>query len=83
MSSGEKTKALAVPRVRPILPDVPDAPMAQPRYETLPRIPARALLIAPSGSSKTTTLVWWLMVGAKGLFDRIYTFCKTRNCDSS
>ena len=57
--------------------------MAQPRYETLPRIPTRALLIGPSGSAKTTTLIWWLMEGAKGLFDRIYIFCKTGACDSS
>jgi len=64
-------------------PDVPDAPMRQPKYDTLPRIPTRALLVAPSGSSKTTTLIWWLMVGAKGLFDRIYIFCKTGACDSS
>ena len=72
-----------IPRVQPIKPDVPDAPMRQPRFETLPRIPTRALLIAPSGSSKTTTLIWWLMEGAKGLFDRIYIFCKTGSCDSS
>ena len=94
MSSGEKTKTerapkaapksrQAAPQVRPILPDVPDAPMAQPRYETLPRIPTRALLIGPSGAAKTTTLIWWLMEGAKGLFDRIYIFCKTGSCDSS
>ena len=90
MSSGEKTKTgrkaaapKAAPRVRPILPDVPDAPMAQPRSETVPRIPTRALLIGPSGSAKTTTLIWWLMVGAKGLLDRIYIFCKTGACDSS
>ena len=92
MSSGEKTKTAeraaprarqAAPQVRPILPDVPDAPMAQPRYETLPRIPTRALLIGPSGSAKTTTLIWWLMEGARGLFDRIYIFCKTGACDSS
>ena len=86
MSSGEKTKTERkgpAPRVRPILPDVLDAPMAQPKFETLPRIPTRALLIGPSGSAKTTTLIWWLMEGAKGLFDRIYIFCKTGNCDSS
>ena len=89
MNPEEKTKTerkatpKAAPKVRPILPDVPDAPMAQPRYETLPRIPTRALLIGPSGSAKTTTLIWWLMVGAKGLFDRIYIFCKTGACDSS
>ena len=79
MDSSEKTNAQrAVPKVRPIKPDVPDAPMAQPRYETLPRIPTRALLIGPSGSAKTTTLIWWLMEGAKGLFDRIYIFCKNQ-----
>ena len=84
MTYSEKAeKADAFPKVRPIKPAVPDAPMPQPKYPTLPRIPTRALLVAPSGSSKTTTLIWWLMVGTLGLWDRIYIFCKTGACDSA
>ena len=81
--SASTTRDAGIPRVQRMKPDIPDAPMRQPRYETLPRIPTRALLVAPSGSSKTTTLIWWLMEGARGLFDRIYIFCKTGSCDSS
>ena len=71
------------PIVKPILTAKRDAPMKQPRHETLPRIPARALLVAPSNSGKTATLIWMLIEGYRGLFDRIYVFCKTANCDSA
>ena len=57
--------------------------MRQSRYPTLPRLPARALLVAPSASGKTQTLIWMLMEGYKGLFDRIFIFCKTADCDSA
>ena len=68
----QREKATPFPKVRPIKPDIEDAPMRQSRYPTLPRLPARALLVAPSASGKTQTLIWMLMEGYRGLFDRIF-----------
>ena len=62
----QREKATPFPKVRPIKPDIEDAPMRQSRYPTLPRLPARALLVAPSASGKTQTLIWMLMEGHKG-----------------
>ena len=78
----ESTKQ-QIPKVRPIKPDIEDAEMTQSRYPTLPRLPVRALLVGPSASGKTQTSIWALIEGFKGLFDRVFIFCKTADCDSA
>ena len=54
---------------------------AQSKYEHTPKLPVRALVVAPSGAGKTPLLVNLILDVYRGCFSRIYIFSPSVHLD--
>ena len=55
----------------------------QSRYKTVPEIPFRSVLVAPSGGGKTTLIVSLILDIYRGCFRRVYVFSPTALLDDA
>jgi len=55
----------------------------QSKYQQVPKIPLRGLLLAPSGSGKTVLLTNMILNIYRGCFERIYVFSPSINVDQT
>jgi len=58
-----------------------DYTIKQSRYDVVPRLPCRSLILAPSGGGKTVLLQSMILDIYRGAFDRIFIFSPSVNLD--
>ena len=68
-----------IPKIIPV--NMKDYTVKQSRYDMVPRLPCRSLLLAPSGGGKTVLLQRMILDIYKGAFNRIYIFSPSINVD--
>jgi len=68
-----------IPKIEPI--KLKYYTVKQSKYDMVPRLPCRSLLLAPSGGGKTVLLQNLIMNIYKGCFNRIYIFSPSINVD--
>ena len=68
-----------IPTILPI--KLKDYTVKQSRYDIVPRIPMRSLILAPSGGGKTVLIQNLIMNIYKGCFNRVFIFSPSINVD--
>ena len=68
-----------IPKIEPI--KLKDYTVKQSKYDMVPRIPMRSLILAPSGGGKTILIQNLIMNIYKGCFNRVYIFSPSINVD--
>ena len=68
-----------IPKIEPI--KLKDYTVKQSKFDMVPRIPMRSLVLAPSGGGKTILIQNLIMNIYKGCFNRIYIFSPSINVD--
>ena len=72
---------MTTPKIEPI--NIKDYTVKQSKYEIVPKLPTRQIVLGPSGSGKTVYLVSLILDVYKDLFARIYIFSPSISVDSS
>ena len=70
---------MTTPKIRPI--KVPEHTSSQSKYEHVPKLPTRSLILAPSGGGKTVLLQNLVLDVYKDCFARIYIFSPSIDVD--
>jgi len=70
-----------VPKIEPI--KIIDYQIKQSKYNMVPKLPCRSILLGPSGSGKTVLLQNLILDVYRGAFERIYIFSPSIDVDSS
>ena len=70
-----------VPTIKPI--KLKDYEVCQSKYENVPKLPFRAMLIAPSGGGKTILLQNMILDIYRNCFSRVYIFSPSIDIDAS
>ena len=70
-----------VPKVEPIM--LKEYDTKQSKYDMVPRIPFRSIILGPSGSGKTILLQNMILNIYKNCFSRIYFFSPSIDVDST
>ena len=70
---------MSVPTIEPIKPK--DYTVKQSKFDVVPRVPMRSLILAPSGGGKTVLIQNLIMNIYKGCFNRIFIFSPSINVD--
>ena len=70
-----------IPTIQPI--KLKDYEVKQSKYEVVPKLPCRSLILGPSGSGKTILLQNLIMNIYKGCFSRIFIFSPSISVDYS
>ena len=68
-----------IPKIEPI--ELKDYTVKQSKFEVVPKIPMRSLILAPSGGGKTVLIQNLIMNIYKGCFNRIFIFSPRINVD--
>jgi hypothetical protein len=68
-----------IPTIQPI--KLKDYDIKQSKYEVVPKLPCRSLILGPSGSGKTILLQNLIMNIYKGCFSRVYIFSPSIDVD--
>ena len=68
-----------IPKIEPIR--LKDYTVRQSKYDMVPRVPMRSLILAPSGGGKTILIQNLIMNIYKGCFNRVYIFSPSINVD--
>ena len=68
-----------IPKIEPI--ELKDYTVKQSKFEVVPKIPMRSLILAPSGGGKTVLIQNLIMNIYKGCFNRIFIFSPSINVD--
>ena len=70
-----------IPKIEPI--KLKDYAEKQSKYDMVPRVPMRSLILAPSGGGKTILIQNFIMNIYKGCFNRIVIFSPSINVDDT
>ena len=70
-----------VPHIKPI--KVKEYEMKQSKYEMVPRLPIRSIILGPSGSGKTILLQNMVLDIYRDCFSRVYMFSPSVDVDST
>ena len=70
-----------IPQIKPI--KVTEYETKQSKYETVPNLPVRSIILGPSGSGKTILLQNMVLDIYLDCFSRIYIFSPSINVDST
>ena len=70
-----------IPQIKPI--KVTEYETKQSKYEMVPNLPVRSIILGPSGSGKTILLQNMVLDIYRDCFSRIYIFSPSINVDST
>ena len=72
---------MSTPSLQPI--QLKEYTCKQSKYNVVPKLPMRSMLIGPSGSGKTVLLTNMILDLYRGKFERIYIFSPSINVDKT